>query len=69
MALLLPDNELEPGMRFRVDLIDTWNMTVTPVEQTFTVEPLNRYKFVDTKRQTIWIPARPYMALRIARVK
>jgi hypothetical protein len=65
---VLPDNELRPGMRFHVDVIDTWNMTITPVEQTFEVERLDHYKFADKGRGKITLPGKPYMALRIQRV-
>src|SRR3546814_11046215 len=33
--LALPVKKGEPLHRYRVDLIDTWNMTVTPVEGQF----------------------------------
>jgi hypothetical protein len=67
-AFLLPDDELRDDMRFKADLIDTWNMTITPVEQVFEVERMDRYKFIDKGRGKITLPGRPYMALRIRRV-
>jgi len=65
----LPDDGLQDGMRFRVNVIDTWNMTIIPVEQVFEVEKLDRYEYVDKKRSKIQLPGKPYMALRICRVK
>jgi hypothetical protein len=65
----LPDDALQEGMRFKVDLIDTWNMTITPVEQIYEVEKLDRYEYIDKKRTKVQLPGRPYMALRIRRVK
>lgn len=65
---VLPRDGLEPGMRFKVDVIDTWDMTVSPLEQTFEVERSDRYHFSDKKRQSIALPAKPYMALRIQRL-
>ena len=65
---VLPRNGLEPNMRFKVDLIDTWNMQITPLPQTFTVERVDRYTFVDNNKQVISLPAKPYMALRIQRL-
>ncbi|UCD50186.1 MAG: DUF5060 domain-containing protein [Phycisphaerales bacterium] len=68
-AFKLPDSELETGMRFRADIIDTWHMTVSPVECMFEVEPLDRYSYIDKDRATVGLPGRPYMALRIRRVE
>ncbi|MDQ8199714.1 DUF5060 domain-containing protein [Pelagicoccus enzymogenes] len=65
---VLPRDGLEPGMRFQADVIDTWNMTITPTDQTFEVERGGRYHFSDKTRQTIALPTRPYMALRIQRI-
>ncbi len=65
---LLPDDELQPGMRFQVDLIDTWNMTITPVERAFEVERMDRYKFAEKSRAAVALPGKPYMALRIRRI-
>lgn len=67
-SFVLPDNELKDGMRFKVDIIDTWNMTITPVKKTFTVKMLDNYKFIDEKGSKIKLPGKPYMALRIQRV-
>jgi len=68
-AFKLPDSELEAGMKFRVEIIDTWNMTVAPVEHAFEVEPLDRYSCIDKDRAAIDLPNRPYMALRIRRAE
>ena len=68
-AFRLPNGELEPGMRFRAEIIDTWNMTVTPVEKVFEIEPLDRYTCVDKNAGKIDLPGRPYMALRLRRVE
>src|SRR6185436_15727390 len=34
-AVDLPKDELKGGERFKVDVLDTWNMTVTPIEGAF----------------------------------
>lgn len=67
---VLPKRELAAGAQFRAEIIDTWNMTITPVNKTFEVMPLpgNRYKFIDKNRSSIKLPAKPYMALRIYKV-
>ena len=65
----LPDSELEEGMRFRTEIIDTWNMTVTPAARTFEIATLDRYSCIDKDRAVIDLPGRPYMALRIRRIE
>lgn len=67
-AFVLPDDELQPGTRFGVDLIDTWNMTISPFGKTFEVERMDRYRFADKGREKVTLPGKPYMALRIRRV-
>lgn len=48
--------ELPEGFRYRLDLIDTWEMTVTPVEGEYT----------GTCR--VELPGKPYQALRITKI-
>jgi hypothetical protein len=59
--------ELPEGTRFRVDVLDTWEMTVTPVPGSFAVRPKDRY-FYASDAPPIRLPGRPYLALRIRRV-
>ncbi len=66
---VLPREGLEDGMKFKVDLIDTWNMTISPVNSVFEIEKLNRYKFIDKEKRSIKFPGKPYMAMRITRIK
>lgn len=68
-ALKLPQKGLEPDMRFRADVIDTWNMTTTPVKQVFEIEKQDLYTYIDKKQSKIELPGKPYMALRIQRVE
>jgi hypothetical protein len=63
----LPVGELKKGMQFKVDIIDTWNMTVTPVAGTFEIGDLVRYRVADKQKRVIALPGKPYMALRIQR--
>jgi hypothetical protein len=67
---VLPKKGLANGAQFKADLIDTWNMTITPIDKTFEVMPMpdNRYKFIEKNRSVIKLPAKPYMALRIYKV-
>jgi hypothetical protein len=63
----LPRYDLKDGMKFRVEVLDTWNMTTTPVEQEFTVKQESEYLFVDKDGRTVDLPGKPWMALRITR--
>lgn len=67
---MLPKKALGTGATFKADVIDTWNMTVTPVNTVFEVVPMpgNNYKFIDKNHSTIKLPPRPYMALRLYKV-
>jgi hypothetical protein len=64
----LPDREMKEGLRFRVEVLDTWTMTVTPVEGVVTVKRANDYIMVADDERSIPLPGRPYMAIRITRV-
>ena len=59
---------LQDGMRFRAEVIDTWNMTVTPVDGAFEIVKRDNYTFADKNGRSIPLPGRPYMALRIVRI-
>lgn len=59
---------VEEGQRFRIELIDTWNMTITPVEGEFVATRKDSYHFVDAGGRTVDLPDKPCMALRIRRV-
>ena len=60
---------LNDGMRFKVDIIDTWGMTITPVRGTFVTEKKDRYYFKDEHGQSVSLPGRTDMALRICRIQ
>lgn len=66
---ILPHENLKAGMKFKVEIIDTWNMTIKPVKTIFTLKRLNRYDFIDKDGRSVKLPHRMYMALRITRVK
>ena len=60
---------LKDGMKFRAEVIDTWNMKVTPVNGTFEIVKRDDYSFADKNGRSIALPGKPYMALRIVRVE
>ncbi|MGD0652293.1 MAG: DUF5060 domain-containing protein [Verrucomicrobiia bacterium] len=56
------------GLKFKVEVIDTWAMTITPVEGEFVTKKKDNYHFMDEKGRAVALPGKPYMALRIRRV-
>lgn len=56
---------LKDGMRFTAEVIDTWNMSITPVPGVFELRRQDNYSFADKDGRSIALPGRPYMALRI----
>jgi len=66
---VLYKTDLTDGMRFRVEIIDTWGMTVVPVESVFEIKKLDDYVFTDKENRSVQLPGRPYLALRIRRQK
>lgn len=69
-AVDLPRDELHGGERFRVEVIDTWNMTVTALPEAFVMQKRDdtKYYFRDPGRPAITLPGRPWMAVRVTRL-
>lgn len=59
---------LKPGTKFRVEIIDTWNMTVTPWPDIMETGPVNDYRLYDVKHRKIRLSLTPYVLLRITQV-
>jgi Domain of unknown function (DUF5060)/Domain of unknown function (DUF5605)/Protein of unknown function (DUF4038) len=74
----LPYYQLTDGMQFKVEILDTWNMTVTPVDGVFVTKMRPPYDFKPGSRdervaderdgRTVVLPGRRGIALRIRRV-
>jgi hypothetical protein len=62
-------NALAQGMKFHIDLLDTWNMTITPLDRAFTVGQLTESAFPADGDPVVALPGKPYMALRIQRIQ
>lgn len=60
----LPRGGLKEPLKLRAEILDTWGMTVTPIEGTFTLTPSGRYLYMCPDRPTIRLPGKPYVALR-----
>jgi hypothetical protein len=56
-------------LKFTADILDTWNMTVTPVKGIFNLKKKDGYSFEDENGRSIKLPGKPYMAIRIKRVE
>lgn len=66
-ALSLPGKRNDPHGSYRADIIDTWNMTITPVDGVFTMAPRDAYDVYDPKRPTIALPGKPWIAVRLVK--
>ncbi|XLZ72148.1 pectinesterase family protein [Massilia sp. SR12] len=66
--VVLHNKGLVDGARFRAEVIDTWNMTITPVPGVFEMRKRDAYNFADKDGRSIALPGRPYMAVRLVRV-
>ena len=67
-AFELYKNGLREGMRFQVEVIDTWEMSVSPVEGVFVTKKKDSYTYVDAERRVVALLGKPGIALRIRRV-
>ena len=64
-----PDQpQLTDGAKFTAEVLDTWNMTVTPVSGKFTLKQKDDSLFADANGRSIPLPCKPYIAIRIRRV-
>jgi hypothetical protein len=64
----IPSNGVTEGMRFHADVLDTWNMTVTPVPGEFTVVRRDEHSFVDRDGRPIALPGQQGVAVRLIRI-
>jgi hypothetical protein len=63
----IPSNGVADGMRFHADVIDTWNMTITPVPGEFTAVRRDAHSFVDRDGRPVPLPGQPGIAVRLVR--
>ena len=65
-AFSLPKSTAIPeGTQFEAQLIDTWNMTVTPVPGTITSGNTEGYFIPEKNRKIFELPEKQYMAIRL----
>ncbi|MDV7138191.1 DUF5605 domain-containing protein [Maribacter sp. TH_r10] len=56
---------LQPGAKFKVDIIDAWDMTITADPQIFETRKVDGYRVFDKDMKEVRLPLKPYIALRI----
>jgi hypothetical protein len=59
---------LKPGTRFKVEIIDTWEMVIQAYPQTFETTPESDYRVLDKDFKRVRLPLKPYIALRITEI-
>ncbi|MDP0500825.1 MAG: DUF5060 domain-containing protein [Verrucomicrobiota bacterium JB022] len=64
-AFQLPKNGLTDGMEFQVEVIDTWGMTIKPVDKPFVTKKNGMYSYVAEGNRKVKLPGKEHMALRI----
>lgn len=67
-TLELYKDGVSEGQRYRAEILDTWEMTVTPVEGEFVTKARDRYHFVDAAGRGVKLPAKPGIAVRVTRI-
>jgi len=65
---ILPGRDEKSFGTYRADVIDTWNMTVAPAGE-FHMVRRDDYDMHDPKQPEIALPGRPYLAVRMVRVR
>ena len=61
--------QLADGMKFTVEVLDTWNMTVARVPGDFTLKQRDNDTYADKDGRSIELPGNPYMAIRVKWLK
>ncbi|MCR4860189.1 MAG: DUF5605 domain-containing protein, partial [Bacteroidales bacterium] len=56
------------GEKYRVEILDTWNMTVTPWPVVFETGEPGRYRIRDVEGRSVRLPEMPYLLLRIKKI-
>lgn len=56
------------GEHFKVEILDTWNMTVAVCPVDFETAAPSGYRIKDVKGRSVRLPERPYLMLRIKRI-
>lgn len=57
--------DVTDGMRFEVDVIDIWEMTIARVPGEFVTKKKDNYHFVDAQGRSVTLPGKPGIAVRV----
>ncbi|WP_336969172.1 DUF5060 domain-containing protein [Sphingobium aromaticiconvertens] len=66
--VVLPGRGEAALQTYRADIIDSWNMTITPVNGVFRMARKNQYDVHDPARPTLPLPGKPWIAVRMVKV-
>ncbi len=61
-------NGVIDGQHYQVEIIDTWDMSITPVEGEFVTKKLDNYHYVDVAERVVKLSGKPGMAVRVRRI-
>jgi len=64
----LPRNGLSKGMSFTVEVLDTWNMTITPADGVFKVVTDELYRYHAEGLKKVKLSGKPFLAIRVRRL-
>jgi hypothetical protein len=56
------------GLRFKVDVIDIWEMKINAVEGEFVTKKKDNYHYMDSNGRSVTLPGKPGIAVRVQRV-
>jgi Domain of unknown function (DUF5605)/Domain of unknown function (DUF5060)/Protein of unknown function (DUF4038) len=59
---------LKEGKRFKVEIVDTWDMTIQTCPMTFETTDVIDYRVYDKEMKRVRLPLKPYLALRITEI-
>jgi len=60
--------DVTDGMKVAVDVIDIWDMTITPAPGEFVTKQKGRYYFVDAEGRCVSLPGKAGIAIRVRRI-
>jgi len=61
--------KLTAGTKFKVEIIDSWEMTIEQVPLIFETSNENDDRLLDKELRKVRLPSKPYIALRITEIK
>ncbi len=59
------DVVMKTGTKYKVEIIDTWNMTIDQVDATFIIGEKDQYGYPDSENRAIDLPDKKYIAIRL----